>query len=65
MWHYRPFKKICKDGDILWGVVEYYGKKYGHTPPCTPMGNTKKELIKDIEYMLKDVKTRRTITRKG
>lgn len=63
-WHYRPIKKIMKDGEVYWGVVEWYGKKYGMTPPVCPYGLTKEELIKDLENMLKDVKTRKTIVRR-
>lgn len=59
-WHYRARVREQGDGLPWWDVVEFYE----HTPPSWtelgtgPGGDTKEELIADLERMLHDVKTR-------
>lgn len=61
-WHYRARKQLEEDGTELWDVVEYYeaGETYGAgwTSGIEPIGETKEELIKMLEMILQDVKTR-------
>lgn len=65
MWHYRPCKKIDKFGRPYYVVVEVYknicGKRLWTEGACSPFGNSRKELIRDLEMMLEDCKRRRTM----
>ena len=59
MWHYRA----CKKGKVFY-VVEYFptvkGRPYSENPEWA-FGDSKKELIQDLEYMLHDVKKYRVL----
>ncbi len=63
-WHYRACRRKLMSGKIAWGVVEYYPKGEGfaknyHTQDFeTPWGDSKKELIQSLEWMLEDCKGR-------
>lgn len=66
MWHYRPCRRKDLDGSYYYVVVEYYKVGRGTKPMwtelgCSPMGNSRKELIRDLEMMLADCKKRRTL----
>jgi hypothetical protein len=57
-WEYRPFKHLL---DGSYSIVEFYEFEDGHdahTGPCRPGGDTKEELISDLEMMLKDARER-------
>ena len=53
-WHYVAVKR-----DGCYYVGERYSR-FGVVPKIVPMGDTKKQLIKDLEMMLEDVKRYRT-----
>lgn len=59
-WKYAPLVEVDADGDETWTVGEVYhdddGSYMGYTPYEAPCGNTRAELIEDLEEMLKAVK---------
>jgi hypothetical protein len=61
-WHYRVSKR--KDpltGKAYFGIVEYFAPNGIWTEEhVKPFGNTRKELIQDLETMLSDAKRHRT-----
>lgn len=59
-WEYRAIRYKLLKGEY-WQVAEYHGKKYGCAHPMEPYGDTKEELIQDLERMLEDVKNNPTI----
>lgn len=62
MWHYRASKrKIPGTNEICYGVIEYYQKCGWSENYEKPFGATKKELIRDLEMMLEDVKKYKTL----
>ena len=68
MWYYRPFKIITKYRDnkgkikksIHWEVREFFncGRKLGkmwEENASAPIGDTKKELVKILRMMIRDI----------
>lgn len=73
MWHYRAGRLIQADGSSYYVVIEWYkggwymeGKRMsaGWTGAIKPGGDTKQELIEDLEMMLADVKRHKAFTLK-
>ncbi len=63
-WHYIPVRYKSEDGTWVYTVQEFYGK-FLHTADkhgISAMGESKKELIRDLEMMLNDLKKRPTKT---
>lgn len=59
-WHYvavREYDKATKEW--YYSVGEKY-PRFGIVPECMPSGSSRKELIRDLEMMLEDVKRYRT-----
>jgi len=55
-WHYRVRKRMV-NGEKLFDIVEMYTKPRGWTKDgMKPVGNSKKEIIRDLEMMLGDAK---------
>jgi hypothetical protein len=64
-WHYKAGRFKNPDGSYHYQVIEWYvpdhstdeaGMDVGWTDAITPSGDTKQELIRDLEMMLEDVK---------
>ena len=58
MWHFIPTRTKTKNGSWIYTVQESFGK-YGHTAKkegISPLGENKKELIQNLEWMLNDLK---------
>ena len=68
MWYYRPFKIISKYKDskgkvktsVHWEIREFIncGRKLGKmwtAEAIAPIGDTKKELVKVLRMMIKDI----------
>jgi len=68
-WHYRPCKKIDENGTPYYVVVEYFknvcGKPMWTEDKCFPMGETREELIRDLEMMLEDCKRHKTLVERS
>lgn len=61
MWSYRARKRTDK-GEVWYDVVEYYTDPRGWTRNgIAPGGETKEELILELEMILKDVKAHRVL----
>ena len=58
-WHYIPIKKYVGKNIYYYVVGERYSG-CGIASDIAPMGMTKKELIRDLEMMLEDVKRYKT-----
>jgi len=56
-WHYRIRKRII-EWEAVFDIVEMYGgpNKMWTENGMRPFGNTRKELIRDLERMLADAK---------
>lgn len=63
-WCYIPVRYRCEDGTWVYTVQEFYGKSL-HTVAkhgISAMGESKKELIHDLEMMLHDLRKHSTKT---
>ena len=64
-WYYRPCKRKYKDGTAYYVVVEFFpnvqGKPAWTKDAMSPYGESRKELIRDLEMMLEDCKRRRAL----
>lgn len=58
-WHYQVRRRTDK-GQQWYDLIEVH-RKCGHTESITPGGETRAELIAELERMLKDARRYRTI----
>jgi len=56
-WNYSARRRADKHGEY-YDVVEYYGENTYTAGSVHPVGGTLEELVKELERMLTDVKTR-------
>ena len=66
-WHYRIRKRMI-NGKAWFDVVEFYtdGKRRGWTvDSMDPSGDSRHEVIRTLEMMLKDCKTTKSFTEKA
>ena len=63
-WRYIPVRYKCEDGTWVYTVQEFYGKSLytADMHGIAAMGESRKELIRDLEMMLKDLKKHPTKT---
>lgn len=63
-WHYQVRRRKCCD-NWVYDIVEVYTKPKGWTESSMiPRGNTRREVIMDLERMLEDAKKYPTLTDK-
>ena len=62
-WHYQA-RRRTDEGQYWYEVIEVYHRLGQTADSVKPMGETKTELIADLERMLADVKRYRTIVEK-
>jgi hypothetical protein len=56
-WHYRIRKrKAPENKKYIFDIVEFYGKRSWTVQGIKPYGDTKEELIQELERMLSDAK---------
>jgi hypothetical protein len=63
-WHYRIRRRVIGEEKIF-DIVEIYTTAGYTINGITPMGNTKKELFKELEMMLADAKKYPVLYDKG
>ncbi len=62
MWYYQICRKRLKNGEWEYTIHETI-TRFGYTEDAiTPCGESRKDLIKTLEWMLKDAKHYRTRT---
>jgi hypothetical protein len=67
VWNYRVLKRRQKDGSWIFGIHEVFyddetGKPFAFTEESVfPQGTSYKELVKDLQYMLKDARRAKPI----
>jgi hypothetical protein len=54
-WYYQVRKRIV-DGSPIYDIVERYGRDMWTAQSMSPLGETKAEVIRDLERMLADAK---------
>jgi hypothetical protein len=64
-WHYQIRRKSVKGSTSTtpyYEIVEVYNRPYGYTEgPSSPLGESRRGLIRDLEMMLHDAKKYRTL----